>query len=204
MPVKVGTVTSGLPITTSNTNDTSISAWLFPPRLRRITIQIPSSSGSLISPKLSIAPLPAARLRPLPLRVENATRVTGDQSPPLPRRRRPLQPTDANTPLQSTTRQTRSQSPTKAAKKIQLDEEYSGGDWGDGAMPTPTVGRSPDCRWRTRTASPPRPRLTNIAVLSSRSSEYDYADTASSTASGTSSKRDSIAYALRHSLLPIC
>lgn len=112
-------------------------------------------------------------------------------------------------------RQTRSRSPAKSAttrasrkaeaaatdqlvecylhEEIQLDEEYSDGDWEDGATQTPRAGQSPDRRGRsthTATASPPRPRLTNIPILSNRSSEIDYADTASSTASGTSSKRD--------------
>jgi hypothetical protein len=64
-------------------------------------------------------------------------------------------------------------------------EECSDGDWGDGAMPTPGAGRS-----RTPTTSPPRPRLTNIPILSSHLSESDYSDTASSTASGISSKQN--------------
>ena len=73
---------------------------------------------------------------------------------------------------------------------IQLDEEYSDSDREDSAMLTPRAGRSPDRRGRAGTASSPQPRLTSIPILSNHSSESDYVDTASSTASGTSSKRD--------------
>jgi hypothetical protein len=97
----------------------------------------------------------------------------------------------AQSPTKSSMTRSRSKASTTAIEfcLIEPNEEYSDGDWEDGAMQTSRAGRSLDRRGRTRGAYPSQPRLTNIPILSSSSSESDYANATSSVASSMSGKR---------------